>query len=162
MRPSPREMLTHPFFTQPTDGIPVNVIPFSLPKTIMSCPLNNEFLWKLQKTAANQTIATDEQNSFQVDYNPLSMPKKVNTILFNEVTSGFLRVNLWLAWNNYGIGYLMSNNSIGAIFFDKTTLFYSPCYTKILYSKPADPDAMTSSMTDTSNYSPILPQKRAQ
>ena len=108
------------------------------------------------------TIATDEQNSFQVDFNPSSMPKRVNTLQFNDLTSGFLRVNLWVAWNNYGIGYLMSNNSIGVIFFDKTTLFYAPCYTKILYNKPADPDAMTSQAAETSNYSPILPQKRAQ
>ena len=43
-RPSPKEILAHPFFTNPSDGIPIQVIPHSLPKTILNCPLNKEFL----------------------------------------------------------------------------------------------------------------------
>ena len=53
MRPSPQEMLSHPFFTYPTDGIPIHVIPASLPKTIMTCPLNQEYIRNLQKAASN-------------------------------------------------------------------------------------------------------------
>ena len=59
-RLSPQEMLRHPFFTQPSDGIPIDVIPYSLPKTILSCPLNNEFLKHLRKIAENKSVAITE------------------------------------------------------------------------------------------------------
>ena len=77
---------------------------------------------------------TDDQNSFAVDYIPSIIPKQLNSVKFSDITTNFLRVNLWLAWNNYGIGYLLSNNSIGTLNFDKTTLFYSPCFTKVIYN----------------------------
>ena len=85
-----------------------------------------------------------------------------NPVKFSDITSGFLRVNLWLAWNNYGIGYLLSNNSIGQLNFDKTTLFYSPCYTKIIYNKLPQIDKNNLNVVENTNYSPIIPAKRNQ
>ena len=135
-RPSPQEILAHPFFTRPSDGIPMHVIPHSLPKTILQCPLNNEFIKHLRKIADNKSVAaTEDQNSFAVDYIPRALMPQSNTVKYNDTTSNFLRVNLWLAWDNYGVGYQLSNQSIGQLNLDKTTLFYSPCFTKVLYNK---------------------------
>ena len=44
------------------------------------------------------------------------------------------RVNLWLAYPHYGIGYLLSNGSVGELMPDKTSLFYTPCAKHILYN----------------------------
>lgn len=52
----------------------------------------------------------------------------------NSETARYPRVNLWLAYPNYGIGYLMSNGRVGELMPDKTSLFYSADYRRILYN----------------------------
>ena len=40
LRPSIDEILAHGFFTEPSDGVPLRVLPRSLPKTILNFPLS--------------------------------------------------------------------------------------------------------------------------
>ena len=69
-------------------------------------------------------------------------------------------MNLWLAWDNYGVGYQLSNNSIGQLNLDKTTLFYSPCFTKVLHNRLPQCDPKQMQGVENTNYSPIIPAKR--
>lgn len=57
-----------------------------------------------------------------------------NELVRNELTSNYVRVNYWLAYPHYGIGYLLSNGSVGELMPDKTSLFYSPNKQKVLYN----------------------------
>ena len=47
LRPTIDEILDHRFFTDPCDGIPLSVIPRSLPKTILNYPLSEDYLKSL-------------------------------------------------------------------------------------------------------------------
>lgn len=47
LRPSIDDILAHPFFTAPSDGIPLSVLPRSFPKTILNFPLAEDFVKSL-------------------------------------------------------------------------------------------------------------------
>ena len=51
LRPSIDDILAHAFFTEPSDGIPLRVLPRSFPKTILNFPLSEEFIKSLQLRA---------------------------------------------------------------------------------------------------------------
>ena len=73
-------------------------------------------------------------NSFAVDHHDLDFQRQENLLKRSQETQNYPRVNLWLAYPHYGIGYLLSNGSIGELMPDKTSLFYSPCRKRILYN----------------------------
>jgi len=75
-----------------------------------------------------------EINSFAVDHNEIELQMQENVLERSHETSKYPRVNLWLAYPHYGIGYLLSNGSIGELMPDKTSLFYSPCRKRMLYN----------------------------
>ena len=53
LRPSIEEILEHRFFTDPSDGVPLNVLPRSFPKTLLNYPLSEDFVKSLQLRAAS-------------------------------------------------------------------------------------------------------------
>lgn len=53
LRPSIEEILEHRFFTDPSDGVPLNVLPRSFPKTFLNYPLSEDFVKSLQLRAAS-------------------------------------------------------------------------------------------------------------
>ena len=71
LRPSIDDILAHPFFTEPSDGIPLRVLPRSFPRTILNYPLSQEFIKSLQLRAQANGPLTDRAfmdiNSFAVD-----------------------------------------------------------------------------------------------
>ena len=73
LRPTIDEIFEHRFFTDPSDGVPLRVLPRSLPKTILNFPLSVDFIQSLQLKAtysptkqANLALMV-EPNSFAVD-----------------------------------------------------------------------------------------------
>ena len=48
LRPTLDEILEHPFFTDPSDGMPLRVLPRSFPRTVLTCPPSEEFIAALQ------------------------------------------------------------------------------------------------------------------
>ena len=47
LRPSMDEILEHRFFTEPSDGVPLKVLPRSFPKTILNFPPSEDFIKSL-------------------------------------------------------------------------------------------------------------------
>ena len=47
LRPSIDEILEHRFFTDPSDGVPLGVLPRSLPKTFLNYPLSEDYVKSL-------------------------------------------------------------------------------------------------------------------
>lgn len=47
LRPTIEEILDHSFFTDPSDGVPLNVLPRSFPKTFLNYPLSEDFIRSL-------------------------------------------------------------------------------------------------------------------
>ena len=143
LRPTIQEILEHSFFTCPSDGMPLEVLPRSFPKTFLNYPLSEDFTRSLKLRAASSDPnakryydAFPEPNSFAVEEIPpqVKRPYHENLIQHSEVTKEYPRVNLWLAYPHYGIGYLLSNGSVGELMPDKTSLFYTPCAKHILYN----------------------------
>jgi len=70
LRPSIDEILAHPFFSAPSDGMPLHVLPRSLPRTILNYPLAENFIKSLRMRAASVSPFNDriliEANSFAV------------------------------------------------------------------------------------------------
>ena len=68
-------------------------------------------------------------------------------------------MNLWLAWPHYGIGYIMSNGSVGELMPDKSTLFYSPCAKRMIHSSaPTSVENLQEAKTGSSPS--VLPFKK--
>ena len=74
LRPTIDEILEHRFFTDPADGMPLEVLPRSFPKTFLNYPLSEDFIRSLQLRAASSDPvarknydAYPEPNSFAVD-----------------------------------------------------------------------------------------------
>ena len=186
LRPTMDEILEHPFFTNPSDGVPLQFVPRSLPRTILNYPLSEDYITSLRLRASNaariegnldksshqpdhtgthNNLDNFEENSFAVDcpqvtsrpMNPspptTKLPKTIKTngqihhpnttrneLSWSKKTCQFVRVNYWLAYPNYGIGYLLSNGSVGELMPDKTSLFYTPDRARIMYNQDTDGD----------------------
>lgn len=52
-RPTIQEILDHRFFTDPSDGVPLRVLPRSFPRTFLNYPLSEDFVRSLQLRAAS-------------------------------------------------------------------------------------------------------------
>ena len=73
LRPTMDEILEHKFFTDPSDGVPLHVIPRSLPRTILNYPLSEDYIRSLQLKARSSSptnlrnLNQYETNSFAVE-----------------------------------------------------------------------------------------------
>ena len=70
-----------------------------------------------------QESEKEEDNFLQG--NDLRDNNEPNRICYSSETRKYLRVNLWLAVPHFGIGYLLSDGSIGELMPDKSTLLFS-------------------------------------
>ena len=52
LRPTIAEILEHPFFTDPSDGVPLEVLPRSFPRTILNYPPSDDFVQSLRLRAS--------------------------------------------------------------------------------------------------------------
>ena len=81
------------------------------------------------------------------------------------MTERFPKVNYWLAYPHYGIGYLMSNGCVGELIPDKTSLFFSPCRQRLLYNSAVFDDRVQGEAGQNGEPSispPVLPGKKSR
>ena len=81
-------------------------------------------------------------DSFAVDEHSIQALNRNNELVRSSVTAQYPRVNYWLAYPHYGIGYLMSNGCVGELMPDKSSLFFSPCRQRVLYNSSGFEDGI--------------------
>ena len=81
---------------------------------------------------------SEEEDKLLQGNNDRDYNEQPNRICYSSETSKYLRVNLWLAVPHFGIGYLLSDGSIGELMPDKSTLLFSRDQNYLYYSDRHD------------------------
>lgn len=148
MRPKLHEILEHPFFSTP--------FPKTLPPSTLSVPLSTVLVRQYQR--ANSLKEPKEPNS-PLEPKPESpQPRKVQltradslkaagcvTTMSSYVPVSNAGPDVWVKqWIDYsakyGIGYLLSTNSVGVFFNDSTKIICAPDGLRFQYIHKASPE----------------------
>ena len=144
-RPSLSSLLSHEFFTK-------NTVPKLLPQSCLSIPPSQHFLQRYESAKVSlPTRASSQENKLESstptspkrlrplskDSKRVSDPRK-DVKLSNYAGSDDLGPEVWvISWidysRKYGLGYLMSNSSVGAIFNDDTHIMAEPGFINLRY-----------------------------
>ena len=143
-RPTLDDILAHEFFNK-------NPIPKALPQSVLAIPPTPGYLQKFEAMRiVGLTRASSHENKLEPkspsplrlrtsskDTKPLAESKKdmQKSAYFGDDKEGpSLWVTQWIDYSKkYGIGYLFSNNCIGAVFNDNTKIIADPQFTFFQY-----------------------------
>ena len=144
-RPTLSEILSHDFFTK-------NSIPRTLPKSFLAIPPTSSYIQRYETNKLNIKIrACSEENKFDPQtpttpkrLRPVSKDSRRSSGMTKDVKlSSYVKteecglevwVTHWIDYSKkYGLGYMLSNYCIGAIFNDETNIIADPLFKNLQY-----------------------------